>query len=410
MKGRNLFLFLFFLSSVFSPSLLGVIGCSGGDKGGDGEKKKCRTILDCQKNEDCLNGVCTPKSDVGGPCGPGLNDVKCLPYNSDGKKLICVNGVCKIFCETNFDCDPGEICNTSTGICEKRDDAGDSEFTPEQSAKKGEGEKCGPGEFCKAGYQCVKLSPKHTDGKCWKECKSDKDCKSGKVCSSGFCVPYAEKCQMSGGQLTQPCWPGLKCVLEGISEGSCYRQCAEAKDCPGWLNCTKKAGGNYCLPPQNLAGPNQPCGNIGGKQVGCVDGYECVPERTGSKKEICTKKCKDDTDCAWPRFCQANLCVLGTVGTAKLNATCKVSPSAADSERCDGGLFCLAVGNSKTGVCYRDCKSPRAPNCPAGTTCLAFSGGKLCFKTCNTNSDCPTETPTCGQLQGSTQKVCLPKQ
>ncbi len=373
------------------------------------EKPECVSNLDCKGSETCVKGKCTAKSDEGGPCAEDGTGPSCLAQSADNKPLVCDRGVCKVRCQTHFDCDPGQRCDVSTGICGKpTPDGGGEAPPPDEGGGQQESETCGPGQSCAAGLDCVKRSQNQTNGQCWKPCKADKDCAAGRLCAGGHCVPSDAKCQQAGGQITQACWPGLECVLEGVAEGSCLRSCT-GNDCPTGLACDTKNGKKFCLPLSDKAGEGQDCGDIGGKKVGCVEGTECVPERQGSSKNICTKKCNQDTDWKWPRFCQGSLCVLGNAGTASLGQACKTGLNAKLEERCDGGLFCLTLGqNSQEGFCYRDC-GPRSDPCPPQTVCTSVGGrNSLCLKECKDNNDCPNApATTCGQLQGTNKQVCL---
>jgi len=226
----------------------------------------------------------------------------------------------------------------------------------------------------------------------------------------GFCIPAGEKCLYvkAGGELQIPCWKGLECVLESSPvEGLCYKPCSGNDDCPAGQSCIDKAGKKYCAKPGDLAGAGKPCGDIGGKKVLCIKGYQCIPERVGSSKEVCTKECTKNEDCKWPKFCNGTICTVGTVGTAKEGETCKTGGS--DAETCDAGLACLSLKQGEAGKCYRDCKGKRADPCPQGTVCSGNSQAQFCLQTCDPQkAKCPSGYQ-CGKIQGFTpdQAVCI---
>lgn len=390
------------------PGLMtGLVGCEAP------KKDKCASNLDCEADQACVTTDqgkdCKPRGELGDSCKD--DEPPCKNKDSDGKQLLCdpADKKCKHRCETNLDCDiQGQVCNTDTGICEGKSgtkDGGPSDEPPtEGNAGQKIGEACGKGQKCASSLDCVTLGDQE-DGTCWATCKADGDCKEGRICASGHCVPNAGECiGTPGGQLTKPCWAGLECLFESAGGGRCFRTCTKDSECSTGLKCTAKGNKKYCLSSGDVAGPGQECGNVGGKNIGCSAGYQCSPERVNAKKKICTKECKSDAECSWPRFC-SQICTLGTVGTAKIGQVCEVKAGTPDEKRCDGGLDCLNLQKGG-GLCYRSCKDGRADPCPTGTECVALGTEKYCMKKCADPKECAAPTPTCGQLQGVQGQYC----
>jgi len=378
------------------------VGC-----GKDEPKPNCVTNLDCTGEQTCVSGFCTAKSNEGGSCSP--SGATCLLRNNDGKALVCDRGTCKVRCQTNLDCDnAGESCNIDTGLCGGgQSDAGGEQPIADEGPSQQISEECGPGRSCDKGLDCIKLEASRTNGKCWKGCSKNSDCTAGRICAGSHCIPYAEKCQMAGGKLTQPCWAGLDCVLASPAEGTCYRSCQADTDCSGGRKCALKGQKKYCMQAGDVAGPGQPCGKVSGKTIACTKGYQCIPERPGSSREVCTKECAKDSECQWPRYCQGSICILGNVGTVTIGNKCSTKANATTAEKCDGGLYCLVLSQkSQEGLCYRDCKG-KSPACPSGTTCTQAASQSLCLKGCKDDKECTAPTSKCGKLQGMASGACL---
>lgn len=371
------------------------------------EQPECQSTLDCSTGQSCIKEKCVDRGDINATCGDGVADCK------DG--LICDKSICKKPCQSLFDCAANETCDTTSGICVPKGsgDAGSENVPEDNGPKKDVGERCGPGLACKDGLSCVRLKQELTNGKCWAKCKQDAECKDGRVCSGGHCVPYKETCQFdSAGKVSLPCWAGLECYRDSPQEGTCFRPCTDDKNCAKGQSCIDKTGGKrYCDAAQDQAGTGQPCGEVGGKQVACLPGNKCVPERVGSSKKICTKECKGNDDCSWPRNCQGGLCVLPpNAGTAQEGAPCQADSSAPANERCDAEFLCLVVGkDAKKGRCYRNCTDAKAKPCASGTACLGIGTSKYCLKACKEPKDCSGDTPNCAKIGQQTQAVCIHK-
>ena len=365
-------------------------------------KPECSSSLDCKDNESCVksSGKCEKRGDEGDACTE--NGAGCLD------NLMCIKKKCTKRCQTQFDCDKGETCDTTTGICVSATADAGTEKMVEEEAGQQIGEDCAV-QKCDNTLDCVKFDKNIS--KCWKPCKLDKDCKDQRICAGGHCVPQAEQClyDKPGGTLTKPCWSGLQCALDGIIEGKCLRPC-NGGDCPAGLKCIEDKGKKFCKKEGNKAGPHEACGKINGKDIGCVSGYECLEKSASSSAKICTKKCQKSDECSWPYFCQGGYCVAGNIGSAKLGDACALINGTPENEICDAKLYCqLASQKDKKGKCYRNCTDPKADACPSGTSCQVITSQlKLCFKTCAKPEDCDKNTQNCVKLQSGAQ-ICMHK-
>gem|GEM_PF-2124096 len=377
------------------------------------EKKKdeCLISSDCKGDDTfCKAGKCVPLGDVGAAC---TGDTDCLLRSKQSNRALnCQAGKCTEKCETNFDCNAAtQICDRSIGKCIAKDpDAG--EINTEQAPGVKEGEDCtAPTARCEQGLSCIQQAEgKNRKKICWKPCAKNSECAAGKVCAAGHCVPSAETCSFnSGGTLDDPCWPGLDCRREAVVEGTCYLPCSQDTDCPTGVSCTEvEPNKKYCKAKGKLAGPNEACGKINNENVGCVDGYGCIPKSAGSSDSVCTKKCTQASDCQDPRFCSGGFCVLGNVGEAKEGASCKNAAGATKQEICAAGLYCLLFQGKDLGLCYKECRADPAV-CTAPTQCvtLASANTNVCLKTCTQASDCTAPTSACASVAQGGPTYCL---
>ncbi len=384
------------------------VGCS------KKEEPECSSNLDCTNgdNQICVETKCRSKALEGEACNVA-NGLTCMAENAEkpSKPLLCVKNVCKVKCTTNFDCKTrqGETCDTSTGLCQKGGSGDAGEIVVEAPAGKGESEDCSSSILCASGLDCLKRNAKLDEGKCWKPCSKDSACASGQLCTGTHCVPKGGTCEIQGGQEVKPCWPGLKCVLEGAASGVCLRTCTASAECPTDFECATKGAAKYCVPKGNRAGAGQPCGDVNGKQISCVEGHLCAPEKLNATKKICQKKCSKNSECTWPKYC-STFCTLGSVGTAKINEACSSKAGAPEAKRCEGGHFCLTLGTATDGFCYRDCTDPRKKDCPSGLSCVSSSSTQnLCLKKCAKADDCKSNAPatSCGKFQTGNDQICL---
>jgi len=220
-------------------------GCTGKE-----EAVQCASNTDCDAGSVCVEGECkSPECLTSSDCNIGEHcsasfecttgctaDTDCVAGES------CSDGTCAPYgCrDTHLDCNYGEFCDTTTGLC-----------YPDES---GICDSCDPGTDPNC-YGTTERGPCTSSGDCPPDqecyvkeydesstCRSDADCDAGFVCgylsdgSGGSIGPvcYATACY-EGSSLTQcdpsvpnECSRGFQCQDFGTGDGLCYGDC-------GWL-------------------------------------------------------------------------------------------------------------------------------------------------------------------------------
>ena len=212
--------------------------CAGGIAGGllctEGKCAACTKSRDCRLTEACdpLQKRCVLKACFGDEC-------KAHADCATGK--FCVQGLCLDpgvptqaggqtcsvhVCGAARDCNPGQICNGRTFVCET--DLG-----------------CSSGDPCPALQACNDLS-----GLCEPACtpaNAVQVCGALTPCVGNRCV----QCEVNG-----DCGPGLSCnAAAGRCEGP--SACRSSRDCASPLACDRATG--TCAPPKGPCASNEQC-------------------------------------------------------------------------------------------------------------------------------------------------------
>jgi hypothetical protein len=263
------------------------------DRGcGDGEfcnaAGSCQAIAGCATNDDCGNSLfcdvtssrCLSLTECGGEdcctidsqcaytfvCEP-ITKACIEGCRDDGDCLLgqgCVGGglgrlgLCGTACTNDTLCDPGEICNLDTGVCEK-----DVRGPYCLSCAGGVGsDDCGePGNYCLVDTTIATNPPTEF---CGVDCWNGEACPNGYECSDVIIVPpsaplcgaeacVGDVCTTSGGGCTvsEDCPfgpPQGNCVEErGGRAGNCdtppYTPCSQDSECDGTCILTECRGG-----------------------------------------------------------------------------------------------------------------------------------------------------------------------
>ncbi len=129
------------------------------------DPEACTKDSDCLEGEECINKICTIKSEP-----------ECTKDSDCGAKQICQNQSCvAVECKVASDCASGKTCNTSTHKCET---------TPVTDECANDSD-CGAKQICQ-NKSCVAV-----------ECKVASDCASGKTCNTS-----THKCEATSGDAT----------------------------------------------------------------------------------------------------------------------------------------------------------------------------------------------------------------
>lgn len=296
----------------------------------------------------------------------------------------CAGGACQPACLPS-DCQDGQVCNATSGLCEDPTGPGDCGTTG-----------CPAGQLCDASTgQCV---PDGTTGPnagaVGAACLGDTDC------AAGICIPATFPDGAEG-------WPG----------GYCTALDCGTTACPGGSTCFGDEEFNFCLDDcvqhtdcrdayACIGGACQPKCSPGD----CPDGFYC--DADGSCQEGVAPTSCVDTGCNSGFTCNAasGECVPdGPVVTPADGSP--GSPCVADAE-CDGANgFCIpALYDDGTegwpnGYCSAfDCDSV---DCPAGSECYVTPDETFyfCLQTCGSTGDCYDGYACMG---GACQPKCSP--
>lgn len=94
----------------------------------ESQAPSCKTDADCSTGNICVNGTCMPKPCSGNSdcessqvCANGICQTRQCTTNLDCQtSQICSGGICiqQTACASDSDCPVGQICNTTTNMCE----------------------------------------------------------------------------------------------------------------------------------------------------------------------------------------------------------------------------------------------------------------------------------------------------
>lgn len=396
-------------------------GGGGGGGGGDGScssrdectPQACNILVgmcmpcimdfDCFDISDIFTGVVMICDPMTGNCV----DPECSSANDCPPGEACYDGHCGT-CLYDDECRAGEVCNTSTGVCEGGGGGGDCASHTD----------CPAGQFCDVGAgDCV-------------ACLNDDHCNSGDVCQGGVCVPDTPTgctgdgdcpggyCEMGSGVcvaclLDAHCGTGFACQSNGCvpvstGNGAFGESCAAQTDCDAGLLCLGDGTTGIC---------SRTCiGSGAGGDADCPNGFACYNYESGSLDglKMCNGASQLPASTPGQPFDQApgtscashNGCQTGTCNSSQM---CARSCSA--NRDCDAGEVCYAINNEHfcyysdiseyqavgescssdvqcdSGVCKGECGSGSA--CNSSSNCGLFdSCSGTCRDHCRSNSDC----------------------
>ena len=329
----------------------------------------------CTSDEDCSTGfVCSSIAlQDGGSlnfCAPGLGNVA---TDSEGNPI---GDLCSA-------CSSGEHCQS--GLCLEED--GISVCS----------RPCNDLNECPLNFSCV--APTSGGAYCWpddpSECGLDTRPGLNQVC-------YREGAAEDGGDLYDPCGPGLSCMgfrpLCQGRQGACVLYCDTATLCPDNLTCCFEIDENgHCMEAssdRNFGGcfdlrkEGEAC--VSAEQSVCFEGYECVAVGELSQAK-CYETCDSGT-CGGDEYCwsiaplcedmsQLNICCDNeypdTCVPGELSSLKEVGEVCAINSECYSGL-CLNYDDSS--VCSRSCDVQTGVGCPDDTfDCLFVANEARCW-------------------------------
>lgn len=346
--------------------LLSLVGC---DCSGGLEAKKegpCKaTEPKCPQGQECVNGLCKPKSDASSQ--DASRNLDAPEITTDQGDIVPFSAH---YCDDSSDCAGENIC--LGGICQRNPCADvPADF------------QCGTGTSCLA--VCVK-----TDDPC-----SGVTCEDGQRCISGQCTPA---CLPPG-----PC-DGVTCPADQHCDPS-VRRCVATAGCSGTC-----PGGKTCH--LACAAPNPCDGILCGEGEICQNGTchknLCAGVKCTNPVEVCVNGgCIDTCNCGGckPGFsCVAGKCECAPNCSGKAcgepdgcGKTCN-GPCPEGQKMClpkGEGFECGCVPNCKGKACGASdgCAGTCKGDCAGGLTCVSKSGGYSCC-----DGSCAGKK--CGDLNG----------
>lgn len=349
----------------------------------------------CQTDRDCLSGICLSGSTCGAFC---KDDTDCPSQNYCGTYTFFQKGEyggCYPKCTSDADCPPGYACSE------------ESRCEPKQPGKVGSA--CRQQGSCDGGL-CLNS---WNNGYCLRSCLPNKivEC-DGK---GQGCPP--ERCLLDPDQANrQICVPecpetGTVCTLFGEGQAFCVRACVADQDCRADYYCAtiNQGKAKACLPrgSQPLGTPcetdvqcqggichpfpkGQYCTQRCNSNNPCPAGFDCKIQNTDDPNStLCEETCLKDNDCPTGYKCESQRCVIPDNTTERaIGEACSLN------KQCQSGLCLSGTGQPLQGACSKYCSS-QIP-CPEGSTCTDLgSAGKLCLKSCESNSQCTRSSDFC---------------
>jgi hypothetical protein len=187
--------------------------CNGADEDCDEAVDETTEFVLCEGTDECIEGVCQPPTCLNGAveCGPMQ---RC---DTEQTPPTCVDGKC----ETEDDCDPGQLCDSRTGQCVRPQADG----APCQIDLQCESESC---------FTLTSLGlSQNQEGLCARACCADSDCSEGTFC---YVV----------GNGTRACLPSDKAnVPTGIREAGSF--CSDHGECASGFCPDLGGSGRFCL-------------------------------------------------------------------------------------------------------------------------------------------------------------------
>ena len=301
---------------------------------GEGERCDLGAAV-CGEGLLCEDGLCVPRSPMGGPC---LNANYC-PSNG-----WCESGSCVPRAPIGGVCDADNQCVAigwcKDGQCEARIDVGLS---------------CDASSRCADGAHCV--MPDGVIGTCQPLPTAGSDCVEGKCAAGLGCVTYTGVCaaflaEGSDCERSEMCAPEQRCASAGLSS-------------------------NVCQAPKTV-GVGESCID---SSVSCATGLYC-------KAGACTafsvsgEACDADDECVDGTSCVMNLCK--TYGGAFAN--CDSHEDCANGLYCDTGVQQCAPQKTVDQACALDTECQGTLYCD--TTSFTCTWKKMASEQCSKQGEC----------------------
>lgn len=405
----------------------------------------CYGWYECDPCDWCENNECVPR-DENRPCGATW-ECPCAP--NDRQHYDCVDSACLLTCETNEDCDVGEVCGLTTGYCgpgcqsdaqcdptnpEAVGDAQANTFCMGANPAEGVGGECvfpcDPVRFCQSDADCFEdeycgdreyraaSDPAGAIYECISGCRGDSSCEDGETCdpesrscyraciTDGDC-PEGEGCNDDGrcsnvGQLCvsdsdcearEYCDPDGRCSPGCSSDAGCVEVCEKVASCvdacPPEPGCSCEGEGCYDENWRDYCERDPACVAACPDDPACVrsQGAVCIDNQ-------CERTCSDSSQCLDDEVCSEGLCMVRSSGEGD---------PADDRLGCGCGDVCNQFGTCEPAICTVDEQCPPCSICEEGTCIEGCSEDNpcpdgqccnpdgRCSKACRADADCATE-------------------
>ena len=342
-------------------------------------------------DQDDINGLCTlyPSSSTSNPtgkrgslCGSSANGAQCdsglLCVSKTGIGAYCVelcqNGACPnggnclnttsgdqfCACDSNADCNTGQLCQGRNCVKDPSYCTQDSE--------------CASDQVCDNGSCKIKSST---------GCQKDEECGNNQTCNNGSCiVPEGTRGALCGSSANgATCNSPMICVGKTGAGVFCFELC-QSGACPNGGNCFKTTSGSqFCACDSDAdCGPGQRCHNRNcftkpgfcQKDTDCTGGKTCQSGTCQTPPPACTQ----DSDCSADQVCSAGKCV--------------APPPCQDDQDCQNDDIC------QHGRCIEQPKKGFGETCTLDDECvnqicekLSTDSQTYCTKTCSAQQACP---------------------
>lgn len=393
-----------------SGSQLGeVVPCANGTDCLD--SNFCYGWYECDPCDWCENNQCMPR-DENRPCGASW-ECPCAP--SDRQHYDCVDGACLLTCETNEDCDAGDVCGLTTGYCGPGCQ-NDDQCDPTSAGAVGDAQ---ANTFCQRADPAADLG-----GECVfpcdpvRFCRADGDCFADEYCGDREYRVASDpagaifEC-IAGCRDSSSCEDGETCDTEGRA---CYRACIGDGDCPDGEGCNDDGKcsqvGKLCCSHSDC-GAGEYCDQGGRCSSGCSNDAGCV--EVCEKVQACVDACPPEPTCScegegcydesWRDYCERDpACIaacpddpacLRNQGATCVNNRCE--------RTCSDSSQCLSDEVCNEGLCMVRSSSEGDPaddrlGCADGECCNQYGTCEPII--CQNDEQCPSGALSTGCLRG----------
>lgn len=396
----------------------------------------CYGWYECDPCDWCENNQCVPR-DENRPCGATW-ECPCAP--NEDQHYECVSGACRLTCETNDDCDQGEVCGLTTGFCGPGCQS-DADCDPASAGAVGDAQ---PNTFCMGADPAEGLG-----GECVfpcdpvRFCERDADCFEGEYCGEREYRTASDptggiyQC-ISGCRDDSSCEDGETCDPESRS---CYTACSQDSDCPEDEGCNDdgrcSAVGRLCVSSSDCDA-GEYCSSDGRCAFGCRQDSDC--DEPCDKVQSCADACPPEPSCScegagcadenWRDYCERDpaclarcpddpACVRGQGSQCidnRCERTCSDSSQCLEDEVCSDGLCMVTASNEGDPADDRlGCSCGDVCNqfgtcepvvCTADEQCppCSICEGGACIEGCSEDNPCPDGQ--CCNPDGRCAKAC----